>query len=166
MQCPSCGKTLINNREGLCLLCHRDLLKKTAERAVRLSWDEYFLKMASVVSERSTCLRRHYGAVIVDDNNRVISTGYNGAPCGEANCSDVGYCIREKMGIPKGERYELCRAVHAEQNAIMQATPANLRTAKIYIAGTNADGSPASGKPCGICEKMIANAGIKTVIYE
>jgi len=131
----------------------------------RISWDDYFLEIAKVVSKRSTCLRRQYGAVIVKDNN-IISTGYNGSPMGEPNCCDIGYCERELRQIPAGERYELCRAVHAEQNAIIKASSADMHGATIYIAGTNVkDGTPASGKPCLLCARMIKNAKIARIHY-
>lgn len=131
----------------------------------RISWDDYFLEIAKVVSKRSTCLRRHYGAVIVRDN-KIISTGYNGAPRGEENCCDRKYCEREEKQIPAGERYELCRGVHAEQNAIINADSAAMEGATIYIYGTSVrDGSLASGKPCMLCERMIKNARIARITY-
>ena len=129
----------------------------------RINWHDYFLEIAHVVSKRSTCLRRHYGSVIVKDN-KIISTGYNGAPRGEENCCDRGYCEREQLNIPAGERYELCRGVHAEQNAIINADPVQMEGATIYIVGTNVkDGTPASSKPCLLCERMIKNARIEYV---
>lgn len=130
----------------------------------RIDWDSYCLEIANCVSKRSTCLRRKYGAVIVKDNI-IISTGYNGSPKGEANCIDTGLCERERLKVPKGERYELCVAVHAEQNAIINADPVRMKDAKIYIVGHNADGTLASGKPCLLCNRMIKNAGISEVIY-
>lgn len=131
---------------------------------IRPSWDEYFIKIAQDISERSTCLRRRYGAVVTN-NNIIISTGYNGSPCGSDNCCDLGFCKREALEIPKGERYELCEAVHAEQNAIINADPIKMRNGTIYIAGFNVDGSIASGAPCLICERMIKNAHIAKVVY-
>lgn len=129
----------------------------------RPDWDEYFLDIAEAVSRRSTCLRRCYGAVIVKDNI-IISTGYNGAPRGEANCIDTGVCERQRLNIPKGQNYELCVAVHAEQNAIINADPERMKGATIYIVG--ADGNDiASGKPCLLCRRMIRNAMIKRVVY-
>lgn len=129
----------------------------------RISWDDYFLEIASVVSKRSTCLRRRYGAVIVKDR-RIVSTGYNGAPVGEQNCCDKGYCEREQLNIPAGERYELCRGVHAEQNAIINGDPLKMEGATIYISGMNVnDGTPAPGKPCLLCDRMIKNAKIAYV---
>lgn len=130
----------------------------------RPSWHEYFLDIAAAVGRRSTCLRRKYGAIIVNDKI-IISTGYNGAPRGEANCIDTGSCEREKHNVPKGERYELCVAVHAEQNAMINADPEKMKGAMMYIVGYNADGTLASGKPCLLCRRMIRNAMLKKVIY-
>ena len=134
------------------------------EKYNRPEWDEYFLSIAQAVGKRSTCLRRRYGAIIVKDNI-IISTGYNGSPRGEVNCIDSGMCERERLKVPKGERYELCVAVHAEQNAIINADPLKMQGAKIYIVGINsADGSFASGEPCLLCRRMIKNAQIAKVI--
>lgn len=130
---------------------------------MRPDWDEYFIEIAKVVSSRSTCLRRKYGAVIVKDRV-IISTGYNGSPRGIDNCIDTGVCTREELNIPSGERYELCEAVHAEQNAIINAPPERMKGATIYIAGFEEDLSYASGKPCKLCDRMIRNAQIKEVI--
>lgn len=130
----------------------------------RPSWDEYFLEIAQVISKRSTCLRRLYGAVIVKDKV-IISTGFNGSARGETNCIDLGKCTREELKVPKGERYELCLAVHAEQNAIISGDPVKMKGATIYIAGFNSDGSYASGKPCLMCRRMIKNAMINRVVY-
>ena len=130
----------------------------------RPDWDSYFIKIAQTVAERSTCLRRRYGAVIVKDNV-IISTGYNGACRGEPNCIDVGVCRREALGVPKGQRYELCVAVHAEQNAIINGDPDKMADGIIYIAGFNvSDGSLAKGDPCMLCRRMIKNARIEQVI--
>lgn len=120
----------------------------------RPSWDEYFMKITKLVSERSTCLRRKVGAIIVKDK-RIISTGYNGAPRGLPHCLDIG-CLREKLGIPSGERQELCRGVHAEQNAIIQAAS----------SGTSMEGATmyCTTAPCATCAKMIINAGIKRLV--
>src|SRR5512145_213066 len=122
----------------------------------RPSWDEYFMEITHLVARRSTCLRRQVGAVLVKDKN-ILATGYNGSPSGVAHCLDVG-CLREQMGIPSGERHELCRGLHAEQNAIIQAAK----------HGTNIDGATlyCTTMPCIICTKMIINAGIKKVVYE
>ena len=130
----------------------------------RPSWDEYFIEIAKVVASRSTCLRRRYGAVIVKDKV-IVSTGYNGAPRGSINCVDVNKCKRRELNIPSGERYELCEAVHAEQNAIINGSPDRMKDASIYIAGSEEDGSAAEGKPCLLCARMIRNAQIKEVIY-
>ncbi|HHV64452.1 MAG TPA: cytidine deaminase [Peptococcaceae bacterium] len=130
----------------------------------RPSWDEYFLEIAGIVAKRSTCLRRNYGAVIVKDNI-IVSTGYNGAARGEPNCIDTMECVREKYNVPKGERYELCVAVHAEQNAIIAGDPVKMQGATIYIAGFERSGGPASAEPCLLCRRMIKNALIKRVVY-
>lgn len=122
----------------------------------RASWDEYFLSFARLAARRSTCLRRQVGAIIVKDRH-IISTGYNGAPKGVRHCSETG-CIREKLGIPSGQRHELCRGLHAEQNAIIQAALCGVPTAGGIIYCTN--------QPCIICAKMIINAGINKVIYQ
>ena len=138
----------------------------TMKTTARPSWDEYFLNVAKAISMRSTCLRRKYGAVIVDATNTIVSSGYNGSPVGEENCSDHGECKREELHVPKGERYELCKAVHAEQNAIINCTKQCMIGSTIYIYGENADGTLASGAPCLLCKRMIKNAGIKTVVFK
>ncbi len=130
----------------------------------RPEWTDYFLDIAKAVGRRSTCLRRQYGAIIVKDHI-IISTGYNGAPRGESNCIDTGICERERCNVPKGERYELCVAVHAEQNAIINADPVKMQGATIYIVGYNSDGTLASGQPCLLCRRMLCNAMIEKVIY-
>ena len=131
----------------------------------RPDWDEYFLSIAAVVSRRSTCLRRRYGAVIVKDNI-IISTGYNGAPRGEEHCTETGKCIRNELNIPKGERYESCVASHAEMNAIINGDPEKMKGATIYITGIEVSNhNYASGAPCLLCKRMIKNAMIDTVIY-
>jgi dCMP deaminase len=121
----------------------------------RPSWDEYFMEITHLVARRTTCLRRQVGAVIVKDRN-ILATGYNGAPSGVAHCLDTG-CLRERLKVPSGERHELCRGLHAEQNAIIQAAK----------HGTNIDGSTlyCTTHPCIICSKMIINAGIRRVVY-
>ena len=118
--------------------------------------DEYFMKMAHLVSERSTCLRRKVGAVVVEDK-RILTSGYNGAPRGLAHCEETG-CVREQKNVPSGERHELCRGVHAEQNAIIQAAVfgVSVKGATMYI----------TNYPCSVCAKMILNAGIGEVVYE
>ena len=121
----------------------------------RPSWDEYFMGITELVAQRSTCLRRHVGAVLVRDK-RIITTGYNGAPVNIKHCLDAG-CLREQMGIPSGERHELCRGLHAEQNAIIQAA----------IQGVNIQGATlyCTNMPCSICTKMLINAGIVKIFY-
>ncbi len=125
----------------------------------------YYLDIAQTVSERGTCIRRNFGAIIVK-NDQIISTGYVGAPRGRKNCCDLGYCAREKLQIPRGERYELCRSVHAEANAIIAASRADMIGSTLYlvckdyktkelVAGTNS---------CAMCKRQIINAGISTVI--
>lgn len=131
---------------------------------MRPDWDTYFLEIAKVVSSRSTCMRRRYGAVIVKDNV-IISTGYNGAPRGEMNCIDSGICKRKSLNVPPGERYELCVAVHAEQNAIINGSPERMKDATIYIAGFEEDNTIANGHPCLLCRRMIKNAMIAEVVY-
>ena len=122
----------------------------------------YYLDLAEVVSKRATCLRKHYGAVIVK-NDEVIATGYNGAPRGRQNCTDVGTCIREQLQIPRGERYELCRSVHAEANAIISTSRERMLGSALYMAcldGTT--GEYVSGtSSCSMCKRMIINAGIE-----
>ena len=125
----------------------------------------YYLDLADVVSKRGTCLRRNYGAVIVK-NDEVISTGYVGAPRGRQNCSDLGICIRQKLEIPRGERYELCRSVHAEANAIISAEREKMIGSTLYLSGREvATGELiANSCCCSMCKRMVINAGIKTVI--
>ena len=125
----------------------------------------YYLDLADVVSKRGTYLRRLYGAVIVK-NDEVISTGYVGAPRGRKNCTDLGFCIRQQMGIPRGERYELCRSVHAEANAIISASRDKMIDATLYLTGVEvADGSYVSNSCCcSMCKRMVINAGIKEVV--
>jgi len=125
----------------------------------------YYLDLAEVVSQRCTCLRRHYGAVIVK-NDEVISTGYVGAPRGRANCTDLGYCIRTRLEIPRGERYELCRSVHAEVNAIISAAREDMIGSTLYLVGTEQPGGEyiKNANSCSMCKRIIINAGIETVI--
>ena len=129
----------------------------------RISKQDYYLGIAESVAKRSTCLRRKYGAIIVN-NDEIVSTGYNGAPRGEVNCTDCGFCRREQLNIPKGERYELCRSVHAEQNAIISASRKEMLGGTIYIVGLESDGSYANPAPCSICRRLIVNAGIDKCI--
>ena len=125
----------------------------------------YYLDLAEVVSKRCTCLRRHYGAVIVK-NDEVISTGYVGAPRGRKNCSDLGYCIRQQLNIPRGERYELCRSVHAEANAIISAEREKMIGSTIYLSGREVSTGEyiMKSNSCSMCKRMIINAGVETVI--
>ena len=131
----------------------------------RISKINYYLDIADAVLNRSTCLRRKYGAIIVR-NDEIISTGYNGAPRGRKNCSDLGYCTREAMQIPSGQRYELCRSVHAEANAIISAARRDTIGATLYLVGREAKtGEWTTGTTsCTMCRRQIINAGIKEVI--
>lgn len=122
----------------------------------RPTWREYFMEIAQVVAKRSTCMRRQVGAVIVRDK-QILSTGYNGVPKGLTHCSHTG-CIRQELNVPSGERHELCRAVHAEQNAIIQAAYNGVSLKDSVLFCTTA--------PCSLCAKMIINAGIKEVYYQ
>ena len=125
------------------------------KKLVRPSYDEYFMRIAKIVATRSTCTRRQVGAVIVKDNH-LLSTGYNGPPKGQKHCDETG-CIREELNIPRGERHELCRGLHAEQNAIIQAAyhGTSIKGGTIYCTTF----------PCSICAKMLINAGISRVVY-
>ncbi|MGM9681971.1 MAG: deoxycytidylate deaminase [Eubacteriales bacterium] len=131
----------------------------------RVSKHNYYLDIAQTVAERSTCLRRMYGAIIVKDDV-IVSTGYNGAPRGRKNCSDIGSCMREKLGIPSGERYEMCRSVHAEANAIIAAARERMLGADLYMVCVSPkDRSLMSGtSSCMMCKRLIINAGIARVI--
>ncbi len=120
----------------------------------RPSWDEYFLEVAVLVSKRATCMRRKVGAVLVKDK-KILATGYNGAPAGLRHCIDIG-CLREKLKVPSGERHELCRGLHAEQNVLLQAALYGVSTKGSVLYVTN--------QPCGICAKMLINGGIKEII--
>jgi dCMP deaminase len=122
----------------------------------RPSWNEYFMSITRMVAKRSTCLRRKVGAILVKDK-RILATGYNGAPSGLRHCEEVG-CLRENTSVPSGERHELCRGLHAEQNAIIQAAyhGFSIRGATLYC----------TNKPCVICSKMLINAGIRKILYE
>lgn len=135
--------------------------KKDDVRLPRISKDAYYLEIAKAVAMRSTCLRRQYGAVIVK-NDRIISTGYNGSARGEPNCCDVGECWRDSHGIPHGEQYEKCVAVHAEDNAISHAGREAIG-ATLYLAGFE-NGKPIVAVPCAMCERKIKNAQIHKVI--
>jgi dCMP deaminase len=124
-------------------------------RLVRPGWEEYFMEIARVVSTRSTCLRRHVGAVLVKDR-QILTTGYNGVPRHLQHCEEYG-CLRDRLGVPSGERHELCRGLHAEQNAIIQAAyhGVSIRGAEIYC----------TNQPCGVCAKMLVNVDIAAVYY-
>lgn len=124
----------------------------------------YYLDIAEAVIERGTCLRRNFGAIIVK-NDEIISTGYVGAPRGRKNCCDIKKCIREKLNVPRGERYELCRSVHAEQNAIISAERSKMIDSTMYLVGKSyTDGSYVEkSNPCALCKRMIINAGIKDI---
>lgn len=136
----------------------------TVELEGRPSKDEYYLKIADQVLRRSTCLRRKYGAVLVK-NDEIVSTGYNGSPRGEANCCDKRYCEREAQGVAKGERYELCVAIHAEDNAITSASRSTAMGSTLYIVGREvASGELANPCPCKMCRRKIKNAGISRVV--
>lgn len=131
----------------------------------RISKDLYYLNIAKDVCMRGTCLRRNYGAVIVK-NDEIIATGYTGAPRGRKNCCEIGKCIRNELNVPRGERYELCRSVHAEMNAIISASRKDMIGATLYLFGMDVEtGNPVpKPRPCTLCERMIINAGIKTVV--
>lgn len=127
--------------------------------------ESYYLSIAKEVSSRGTCLRRNYGAVIVK-NDRIVSTGYNGAPSKRKNCCDVGFCTRQKLNIPRGQRYELCRSVHAEANAIIQGSFSDMIGSDLYLYGwdNEKDCEDNLAEPCSMCKRLIINAGISRVI--
>ncbi len=131
----------------------------------RVKKENYYLDIAQTVIERSTCLRRCYGAIIVK-NDEIVSTGYNGAPRGRKNCSEMGRCLREELSIPSGQRYELCRSVHAEANAIISAARRECIGATLYLAGIDAKSGELlhDATSCSMCRRMIINAGITRVI--
>ena len=131
----------------------------------RIEKENYYLDIAETVLERSTCLRRRYGAIIVR-NDEIVATGYNGAPRGRKNCSDLGGCVRERMQVPRGERYELCRSVHAEANAIISAARNECIGGTLYLAGEDAKSGAILGDAtsCSMCRRMIINAGLARVV--
>ena len=131
----------------------------------RIDKTNYYLDIAGTVLERSTCMRRHYGAIIVQDDE-IVSSGYNGAPLGRKNCGDLGYCAREALNIPSGERYELCRSVHAEANAIISAPRREVLGATLYMVCKDPEtGALIPGSTsCSMCRRLIINAGISQVI--
>lgn len=130
---------------------------------MRISKDDYYLNIALAVAQRSTCIRRKYGAVIVQ-NDEIIATGYNGSARGEKNCCDTGECYRQMMNIPHGEQYEKCVAVHAEQNAIISAPREKMLFSVLYLIGVDHGVEIHNPEPCLICERMLKNAGISRVI--
>ncbi|MDL2215756.1 dCMP deaminase family protein [Ruminococcaceae bacterium OttesenSCG-928-N02] len=132
---------------------------------MRTNKTDYYLEIADVVSRRSTCLRRHFGAIIVQ-NDTVIATGYNGAPRGRTNCTDLGFCAREAQDVPRGERYELCRSVHAEANAIISAARSEMLGSTLYLCGREVESGAliANASSCSMCRRMIINAGIENVV--
>ena len=125
----------------------------------------YYLDIAETVLERGTCLRRNFGAIIVN-HDEIVSSGYTGAPRGRKNCIDAGFCVRETLGVPRGERYELCRSVHAEMNAIISASRNDMIGATLYLAGREARTGDyvANPAPCSMCKRLIINAGITRVV--
>lgn len=131
----------------------------------RMSKDKYYLNIADAVLDRSTCLRRKYGAIIVK-NDEILSTGYNGAPRGRVNCSELGYCNREQLNIPSGQRYELCRSVHAEANAIISASRRDMVGGTLYLVGRNAQTGELlpDATSCPMCRRHIINAGLERVV--
>ena len=140
-------------------------MSETNKDGQRRDKENYYLDIAETVVERGTCMRRNFGAIIVK-NDQIISTGYSGAPRGRKNCCDTGFCMREKLNVPRGERYELCRSVHAEANAIISAARNDMIGASLYLVGKDAHSDeliPDSGS-CAMCKRLIINAGIKTVV--
>lgn len=131
----------------------------------RVEKNNYYLDIAQTVLERSTCLRRKWGAIIVK-NDEIVSSGYNGAPRGRKNCDDLGYCTREKLNVPRGERYELCRSVHAEQNAIISAARKDIIGGTLFIVGMEAtdDKYVEKSMPCAMCKRVIINSGIDKLV--
>lgn len=125
----------------------------------------YYLDLAEMVAQRSTCLRRHFGAVLVQ-NDEVISTGYSGAPRGRKNCTDLNYCVRQKLNVPRGERYELCRSVHAEANAIISSSRNKMLGSTMYLVGIECETGEyvENACSCSMCKRLIINAGVKHVI--
>lgn len=127
--------------------------------------ENYYLDIAGTVLERGTCLRRNFGAIIVK-NDVIISTGYTGAPRGRKNCSDLGHCVRERLNVPRGERYELCRSVHAEANAIISAARGEMLGSTLYLVGrdTRTGELVSDASSCSMCKRLVINAGISRVI--
>ena len=131
----------------------------------RRSKQNYYLDIADAVQSRSTCLRRRFGAIIVRDDE-IVATGYNGAPRGRKNCCDLGFCARKQQNIPAGERYELCRSVHAEANAIISAARRDMLGGTLYLVGRDAESGAyyPQSTPCAMCRRLIINAGIRYVV--
>lgn len=131
----------------------------------RLCKNNYYLGIAETVAVNSTCLRRAFGAVIVK-NDEIIATGYNGAPRGRKNCTDLGYCMRNRLNIPRGERYELCRSVHAEANAIISASRQEMIGSTLYLAGLEVETGEyiKNSTSCAMCKRLVINSGIKEVV--
>lgn len=131
----------------------------------RVDKNNYYLDIAESVAKRSTCLRKAYGAVIVK-NDEIISTGYNGAPRGRKNCSDLCSCIRNELNVPRGERYELCRSVHAEANAIISASRQEMLNSTLYLVGFDIDSGEhvKNASSCSMCKRLVINSGIENVV--
>ncbi len=131
----------------------------------RVDKENYYLDIAETVIERGTCLRRNFGAIVVR-NDEIISTGYTGAPRGRENCSDLGYCMREKLGIPRGERYELCRSVHAEANCVISAARRDTIGGTLYLVGKDAKTGELveNANCCAMCKRLVINSGIEKVV--
>lgn len=131
----------------------------------RIDKINYYLDIAETVLERGTCLRRNYGAIIVN-NDEIISTGYSGAPRGRKNCIDLGFCLREKMNIPRGERYEKCRSVHAEANACISASRRDMLGATLYLVGKDKRSGDyiENANSCSMCKRLIINSGIEKIV--
>ncbi len=175
--CPPPGKSLViipqSFRRGkgktlageLCVVIYYS--KRRRNVCSELKKENYYLDIAETVLERSTCLRRQYGAIIVR-NDEIVATGYNGAPRGRKNCSDLGRCVRVQLQVPRGERYELCRSVHAEANAIISASRNECIGADLYLVGHDARTGEIlqDATSCSMCRRMIINAGIKRVVVE
>ena len=139
--------------------------KKEATGLERVKKENYYLDIAQTVTERSTCLRRKYGAIIVR-SDEIVATGYNGAPRGRVNCCELGRCVREELAIPRGERYELCRSVHAEANAIISAARSECIGATMYLVGIDAKTGAllSDATSCSMCRRTIINAGIEKIV--
>lgn len=131
----------------------------------RVDKENYYLDIAETVIERGTCLRRNFGAIVVR-NDEIISTGYTGAPRGRENCSDLGYCMRDKLGIPRGERYEMCRSVHAEANCVISAARRDTIGGTLYLVGKDAKTGELveNANCCAMCKRLVINSGIEKVV--